>query len=663
MLCAYLVKGETGYTCQDALPLTNIHGSCSDSARYDNTAPAQNGITWFKFVADSDAINITVNGYGTGGTLKSPVITLFSDCAGATMPGLSSATGETATTFYAENLIPGNTYYIAVSGTSNQTGTFKLCVDNTTAIVDASDCEKSIFISTIFERYCRGTLGTAGVSPTEGDGTCLGPNLQHKVWFKWQATTSGALTFTLTPMSPQGHINFVLYDLGTSGDCSNVTSTNALRCLAGYGDAPNCSAATKYSIVGLSTRETDHTEQRECSHGQNGELMYLPMIKNHVYGLLVNEDLLTDPRYCLTFDDGASIGAGIPIGYIHSPDPDLTYLSANSSCPSELTYTFTSHSLSYHRLRWDFGAGSTLVNIDANRNYTVHYSTPGVKKVTLYATDDIGYTAVVSKTFTIDVAPVIAKPVIKLNRTSFCYGDTILLSTQPVAGLKYVWKGPNNFTSTQPQIQVIANNTARAGNYTLTAYNGGCPGPTASINIPAFFLRPVADFNTTPFIPAILVGPATVQFINQSTNADSYLWEFGDGSTSTQINPSHKYVVDGTYSIKLTAFQSTACSNDIVKGTFIIHNALTIFIPNTFTPNGDGTNDTFGVNINNIKTFHMIIYNRWGQPLFESTQISQKWDGTYKNSPVPVGVFYYVLNAVSEDGVPVNRAGHLTLLR
>ena len=86
-----------------------------------------------------------------------------------------------------------------------------------------------------------------------------------------------------------------------------------------------------------------------------------------------------------------------------------------------------------------------------------------------------------------------------------------------------------------------------------------------------------------------------------------------------------------------------------------------IFIPNAFTPNGDGFNDTFGVKGEGIQNYKMLIYNRWGEVIFSSTNPAEHWDGKYKDQPVEIGVYVYEVFAKGFGRHP--KAGTVTLLR
>ena len=91
--------------------------------------------------------------------------------------------------------------------------------------------------------------------------------------------------------------------------------------------------------------------------------------------------------------------------------------------------------------------------------------------------------------------------------------------------------------------------------------------------------------------------------------------------------------------------------------------AMSLYIPNTFTPNGDGINDTFGVAGEAIKDFNIQVYNRWGEMIFETANANERWDGTFKGTKVPMGTYVYRISAQSASGKKVNREGNLNVIR
>jgi gliding motility-associated-like protein len=91
--------------------------------------------------------------------------------------------------------------------------------------------------------------------------------------------------------------------------------------------------------------------------------------------------------------------------------------------------------------------------------------------------------------------------------------------------------------------------------------------------------------------------------------------------------------------------------------------AKEVFVPNIFSPNGDGKNDQLFIYGNYIASVNMQIFNQWGQRLTTLTSTHEGWDGKYKGSGQPVGVYLYVLNAVLKDGRKVRIKGSITLIR
>lgn len=192
--------------------------------------------------------------------------------------------------------------------------------------------------------------------------------------------------------------------------------------------------------------------------------------------------------------------------------------------------------------------------------------------------------------------------------------------------------------------------------YTITDDNGCEYVDTISVGAPA---PVVASFNANP---SFGVQPLGVGFINNSSNASSYFWDFMDGNTSTDVNTSHTFG-EGVYNVMLIAYDG-ACSDTAYHIVEVVNNSL-IDMPNVFTPGNDGINDVFRVREHRaIETFACSIYDRWGSLMYEFTDINDSWDGTNKNGkPVSDGTYFYTLRAVGYDDVVHELHGHVTVLR
>ena len=346
-----------------------------------------------------------------------------------------------------------------------------------------------------------------------------------------------------------------------------------------------------------------------------------------------------------------------PIG--QTPTASFTSSGVNL-CESQQTYTFTNTSQNFQTLRWNFGDGASVGPGAGAQTYRITYSTLGKKSITLEAIGTSGCVSTFSQQISVTMRPDL--PILSANKPDFCLTDTIKLSTPAQADVTYQWTGPNNFTSDLRSIEIPVISGTVAGTYRLVISRDAC-STQASIVIPAIFKNPVAAFRAEPRLPAKLSLPIRVRFFNESVGADAYMWDFGDGQTSTDKDPEHTYLDAGNFDVTLTVFKSSVCSASVVKGKFMISANNILFIPNTFTPNNDATNDEFVVSITNIKTYRIQIFNRYGVSMFISEDLFDNWKGTYKNEPLPVGTYYYLINALDFNDNIIKKSGSVTILR
>ncbi|MBX9784050.1 MAG: gliding motility-associated C-terminal domain-containing protein [Chitinophagaceae bacterium] len=200
---------------------------------------------------------------------------------------------------------------------------------------------------------------------------------------------------------------------------------------------------------------------------------------------------------------------------------------------------------------------------------------------------------------------------------------------------------------------------------TLVVTNGFCSDTvTKNIRLNNFIN---ADFKVNPFqCPG---EPITLNPLPTSERPLTYLWNFGDGRTSTDSVPSppHIYATgirNSTYTITYTITNDLGCSSSIQKQVISLFTCR-IDVPNAFTPNEDGLNDTFGP-LNAVKADNYIfrIYNRWGQQIFESRSWLQNWDGTFKGILQNPDTYVWRLSYIDRDTkASVERRGTFTLIR
>src|SRR5690554_6527605 len=176
---------------------------------------------------------------------------------------------------------------------------------------------------------------------------------------------------------------------------------------------------------------------------------------------------------------------------------------------------------------------------------------------------------------------------------------------------------------------------------------------------------PVASFNYSPHNPS--EENPLVQFVNQSSAANSYIWTFNDSTQSNETDPTHLFPDEsGVYEVQLIASSNAGCS-DTSNLKIFIDESLRYYIPNTFTPDGNGDNDYFlpimtsGFDPSDYK---LTIFNRWGELIFESHNPFLGWDGKYKDKIVPDGTYIWILefrdNNTEEK---IKDKGHVNLIR
>lgn len=127
-------------------------------------------------------------------------------------------------------------------------------------------------------------------------------------------------------------------------------------------------------------------------------------------------------------------------------------------------------------------------------------------------------------------------------------------------------------------------------------------------------------------------------YVTEGPAIQQWLWSFGDGIGSTQQNPDHEYALSGIYSVQLIVMSGTGCADTIVKELTL---PTSCYFPNAFTPNGDGRNDFFYPASTGAKVFNLIIFNRFGQVVFNTDNPDEKWNGSFKNRIAPEGTYIY----------------------
>lgn len=247
------------------------------------------------------------------------------------------------------------------------------------------------------------------------------------------------------------------------------------------------------------------------------------------------------------FQDSQGMWSSVTNDTIYKNSLPIAEFSADATifCDNG-TVNFDNTSIDGEDFLWNFGDGNTSTDSLATHTYT----SPGIYTVSLTATDPnvpIDSTTTITQMIHVYETP---DPTITINgNDSICDGSTVVLSTAPVGS--YLWSD----NSTNPTLVV-----GTAGIYSVTVYNIDNPNCWASSSDVEITLMPLPDANFT-----FSNTDHLVTFTNTSPEGDNYLWEFGDGSNSTDLNPTHDYGVNGVYDSYLVAYNF--CGSDTAFAT------------------------------------------------------------------------------------------------
>jgi len=204
-----------------------------------------------------------------------------------------------------------------------------------------------------------------------------------------------------------------------------------------------------------------------------------------------------------------------------------------------------------------------------------------------------------------------------------------------------------------------------AGDYDIVMIdaNGCQASATETVGTPP---PVVANFSFFP--DTLFVDDPTTQFTNTSSyNAVSFIWDFGGLSGSTEASPQYTFPggEGGTYTVCLTASDANGCP-DTICAPVTIYDLLTVYVPNAFTPNGDGFNDGFApvFNLPWVVDYEFMIFDRWGELLHSSVTVGEEWDAWYGSEMVETEVYVWKLKCRDQlSGKWIEAIGHVTVLK
>ncbi|MGQ0828039.1 MAG: gliding motility-associated C-terminal domain-containing protein, partial [Bacteroidota bacterium] len=366
-------------------------------------------------------------------------------------------------------------------------------------------------------------------------------------------------------------------------------------------------------------------------------------------GSSVTVSPLTTTTYTITGTDANGCNGSTESVVTVNPTPTVS-VPSDTICFGKST-TLTASGASSYSWSPTTGLSSGSGNpVTANPTVTTTYIVIG--------TDAAGCTNSTNVTVTVDPLPVVTIP-----PAGICPGDTTTLTAS--GAYIYSWSpGTGLDTTAGATVKAFPSGTIK---YTVTGTNQqGCTSSsqvTVTVNP-----NPNASFTASPN-PASIFDPV-ISFNDNTGTAVTWAWNFGDpkNSGSTSQNPTFTYPdTVGNYKVRLIVTNQYGCI-DTTWGTVVIKGEYTFFIPNTFTPNGDGINDGFtpkgtGIDIND---YELWIFDRWGNLIWQTETWGQEWDGRANNGDDVAQIDTYVWKVhVRELDTQIihNYIGHVNIVK
>jgi gliding motility-associated-like protein len=344
----------------------------------------------------------------------------------------------------------------------------------------------------------------------------------------------------------------------------------------------------------------------------------------------------------------------------------IANFATKSTCLGDVT-TFTNLSTSpggiINSNQWDFNGDNTIDNIFASPTTT--YSSNGVYLVKLEVQTIHGCTDVKSKSVYVNPKPVplfAGKNRIGCPELCVSFTNSSTIATGNIVTTQWLFGD-----GSMPDYSQNPKHCYGTGNYNVTLKLVSDSGCISTMNQPSFvqvYPVPVAGFKVEP--DEIDENEPNFSVKSEATDAIVTNYYINDGSTYSGPNFSH--ALKNADKAKPMVFQvvmnNYGCGDTTYK-ELNIKPSWVLYIPNTFTPNGDGVNDGFFAKGYNIKNFNLKIFDRWGHILFETNDINEMWDGTTKGSNEPIKQDIYVWKANVKDVFDKNHnmTGHVSLIK
>ena len=309
---------------------------------------------------------------------------------------------------------------------------------------------------------------------------------------------------------------------------------------------------------------------------------------------------------------------------------------------------------------WDFGDGSPR-QVAGTASVFHNYTAPGTYNIKLILSDSAFCNSPDSFTLQLRVASLVTAQF--ATPPAGCAPYNAVFNNTSLAGQSFHWDFGDGATSADINPTHLY---AGAGTYTVTLIANDpatCNVTDTTSSKITVQDNPTADFSFAPDPP---VENTPIAFSNQSSpDAVRFVWNFGDGDTlltNSRASVSHQYNATGSFNACLTAFNIAGCADTACKQVSAVV-VPAVDVPNAFTPQSGDVNNKIFVKGFGISKMRFIIWNRWGQKVFETNDKNIGWEGKFNGALQPMDVYAYTLDVEFFDGKKVTKKGDITLIR
>lgn len=607
---------------QFIMKLDNNLTKKSMNTLYGSGDPNNTNISPVAFLVDT-CQNIYISGWG--GDIYSPNFT--------PPPGTGSTNGMPLSTINApdQSTTDGHDFYFIVVSRNMQSLLYSTYMGSNGGVGEHVDGGTSRFDrdGVVYQAICGGCGGSSAF-PTK--------NALHP--------TNGSTNCNLIALK-------IAFNLGAVSANAKVVP-DAVLCLGESVQLQNLSAnGTSY--------EWDFGDGSPVSTAQTPPAHTYTSVGQYKVRLIV-----TNPNACKVHDtdyvnvsvDTVKIKANFTATITDNCKPYKIQITNNSS------YSKTPGAQSFTKFMWDFGDGKTATGTNPGHEY----ADTGTYTITLTMIDTTACNSPDTIHKTVHFSNIYVKAGFILS--DLCEKNDIDFPNSSQNATTYLWDFGDGDTSTAATPSHRYDTT---GSYkvTLIAYNSASCNKADTMSLTVNVKdSPIADFDFTPknSVDTNERNNKPYYFTNLSQRAEVYRWNFGDNTGSEDKTPTpHYYKKRGSYTVCLAAKNSLDCWDTVCKKIDAIVYPL-VDLPTAFTPNGDGNNDVFYVRGGGIDKVTLKIYNRWGQKVFEATDVdandpTRGWDGTYQGKQQEMDAYAFIMSGYFIDGTTFYKKGNVTLIR